>query len=212
LLEEPKQVDAIEALAQKEQAKLTEAFLNRAGAFLKEYKVAQLKLKPGEETPKEFADRYQVLKKEMRKLGRFYKASRTWKSLAHSYEKKIPSLKLELVSKVNKDWKAKNKKLLALLNHVKDNTDLIEVEIYNGASQDLVWKNAHSGYAKAEAGLEEKKAAPDAAHTWSWGRILASNIEDSEVWEDELGALKADVTDQCSLKEKFLKLKVIKKE
>jgi hypothetical protein len=212
LLDEPKRVAAIEGTAQAEQHKLTDAFLARASQFLKEYKVAQLKLKPGEETPKEFGDRYTVLKKDLRKLGRFYKASRTWKSLARSYEKKIPALKIELVARVNKDWKAKNKKLLSTLNKVKDNTDLIEVEIYNGASQDLVWKSVHSDYADKEKALEEVKDAPDGAHTWNWGRFLASSIENTEVWEDELGALKADVTDQCGKKEKYLKLKLIRKE
>ena len=212
LLGEPKRVEEIEANAQAEQTKLTVAFLNRAGQFLKEYRVAQLKLKPGEEIPKEFPDRYTVLKKDMRKLSRFYKASRTWKTLARAYEKKIPALKLEMVARVNHDFKAKNEKLLSLLNKVKDNTDLIEVEIYNGASQDLVWKNVHSDYAAAEKSLEDKKEAPDAAHTWNWGRFLASSIEDSEVWEDELGALKADVTNQCNKKEKYLKLKLIKKD
>jgi hypothetical protein len=212
LLDEPKLVAAIESTAQIEQKKLTDAFLARAAQFIKDYRVAQLKLKPGEDTSKEFQDRYVVLKKDLRKLGRFYKASRTWKSLARAYERKIPVLKTELVARVNKDWKSKNKKLLTLLNKVKDNTDLIEVEIYNGASQDLVWKSAHSDYAEKEKSLEETKDAPDGAHTWNWGRFLASSIENTEVWEDELGALKADVTDQCGKKEKYLKLRILKKE
>jgi len=209
---EPKHLTDIESQASVEQNKLTEDFLAKSSQFIKEYKVAEIKLKPGESLPLEFSERYVSLKKELRKLGRFYKASRTWKTLARSYEKKIPILNGELKEKVNQDWKTKTRKLLALLKRVKDNTDLIEVEIYNGASQDLVWKTAHPGYAGAEKSLEAQKEAPDAAHTWNWGRFLASSIEDTEVWEDELGALKADVSDQCSKKEKFLKIKVMKKE
>jgi hypothetical protein len=212
LLGESKRVDEIEAKAQAEQNKLTLAFLNRASQFLKDYRIAQLRLKPGQELAADFPTRYGVLRKDMRKLSRFHKASRTWKTLARAYEKKIPSLKLEMVARVNHDWKVKNEKLLTLLNKVKDNTDLIEVEIYNGASQDLVWKNVHSDYAAKEKSLEDNKDSPDGAHTWNWGRFLASSIEESEVWEDELGALKADVSNQCNKKEKYLKLKMIKKD
>lgn len=212
LLDEPRQVEQIEANARKEQAALTQSFLTRATEFVKDFRIAKLKLKPGQETPKEFASRYQILKKDLRKLGRFYKASRTWRALAKSYEKKIPELKLQLVAKVNLDWKAKQKRTLNLLNKVKDNTDLIEVEIYNGASQDLVWKSSHPEYAGMEQGLEAQKQGADGAKTWNWGRFLASSIEDSEVWEDEMGALKADVSDQCGKKEKFLKLKLMKRK
>jgi hypothetical protein len=211
ILLEPKHIEEIEGFAQKEQSKLAEDFLNKSGQFVKDYRVAKLKLKLGQELPAEFADRFAVLKKDLRKLTRFYKASRTWKALARSYEKKIPNIKVGLVEKVNHDWKAKQKRTLALLTRVKDNLDLIEVEIYNGASQDLVWKNAHSDFADAK-NMDTQKDAPDAARTWNWGRFLASSIEDSEVWEDELGALKADVTDQCGKKEKYLKLKLKKKD
>ncbi len=34
-----------------------------------------------------------------------------------------------------------------------------------------------------------------------------SELEDAEVWEDEVGALKGDVSDQCNKKEKYLSLK-----
>ena len=211
LVSSPEQVSAIEANASKEQKKLTDDFLIKATQFIKEFRVAKIKLKPGETISMQFAERYRVLKKDLRMLSRFYKASRTWRVLAHSYEKKIPSLKLELVSRINHDWKEKNRKLLALLEKIKDNSDLIEVEIYNGASKDLVWKTAHADYAKKEKDLEPKKEAIDTAHTWNWGRFLASSIENNEVWEDELGALKANTSDQCGKKEKYLNLKAKRK-
>ncbi len=208
LLGEPKRLTEIEGTAVSEQNRLTQAFVAKTAAFLQEYRVAKLKLKPGQDLPGQFPTRYLQLKKDLRKLSHFYRASKTWKTLARNYEKKIPGLKLELVAKVNQDLKAKNKKLLATLNRVKDNTDLIEVEIYNGASQDLVWKNAHPDFEKVSQTLDEEKRAENGAHTWNWGRFLASNLENSEVWEDELGAVKADVTDQCGKKEKFLQLRL----
>ena len=208
LLNEPKRLVEIETAGATEQNRLTAAFIDKTTQFLKDYRIAKLKLKPGQELGSTYSDRYIHLKKDLRKLSRFYVASKTWKKLARNYEKKIPGLKLELVAKVNQDLKAKNKKLLATLNRVKDNTDLIEVEIYNGASQDLVWKNAHPDFEKASEKMDDEKRTENGAHTWNWGRFLASNLENSEVWEDELGAVKADVTDQCGKKEKFLQLRL----
>ncbi|MBC7397257.1 MAG: hypothetical protein H7333_07415 [Bdellovibrionales bacterium] len=211
LLNEPKHLSEVEATATAEQARLSNAFVQKTAQFLKDYRVAKLQLKPGQDLPKEFPTRYLLLKKELRKLSHFYRASKTWRVLARNYEKKIPGLKLELVAKVNTDLKAKNKKLLATLDRVKDNTDLIEVEIFNGASQDLVWKSAHPDFEKVSQSLDEEKRAESGAHTWNWGRFLASNLENAEVWEDELGAVKADVTDQCGKKDRFLQLKLIKR-
>lgn len=212
LIDHPKRFAEIESMAQVEQSKLSKEFLNRASKLTQELKIAKLKLKPGEELAPEFADRYYAIKKEMRALGHFYKSSKTWKNLAKSYEKRIPAMRTKLVAQVNRDLANKNKKLLSLLNKVRDNADLIEVEIYNSASQDLIWKNAHPDFEKMSQSLDETKPTPDAAHTWSWGRFPASNIDQSEVWEDELGALKADVADQCGEKEKFLKIGQLKRQ
>ena len=211
LIDQPKKFVEFESNAQIEQTNLTKSFLEHATQFTQDLKIAKLKLKPGEELPTEFADRYYSVKKEMRTLSHFYRSSKAWKILAKNYENRIPSLRTKLVNRINQDLMSKNKKLLSLLNKVRDNSDLIEVEIYNAASQDLIWKNAHPNFEKMSQSLEEQKAAPDAAHTWNWGRFLASNIDQSEVWEDELGALKADVSDQCGQKEKFLKLGQLKR-
>ncbi len=211
LIEEPKRFVEIEKNAGVEQGKLTTLFLENATRFTQDLKVAKLKLKPGEELSKEFADRYYLVKKEMRLLSQFYRASKVWKSVTKSYAKHLPSYREKLVSRVNTDLSSKNRKLLVLLEKVRDNSDLIEVEIYNAASQDLIWKNAHPNFEKMTKEMKDEKPVQDTAQTWNWGRFLASDIDQSEVWEDELGALKADVSDQCSQKEKFLKLGQLKK-
>jgi hypothetical protein len=212
MISHPKLIVETEAKAYNEQVRLTKDWVTRAAKFIQEVKIANLKLKTNQTLAPEFADRYVTLKRDHRKLSQFYRASKVWKALARSYEKRLPAMRAELVKRVNSDFNKKNQKLLAVLRNVRDNSDLIEVEIYNGASQDIVWKNAHPDFEAKKDELTEEKSGPDHTETWSWGHFLASDIENSEVWEDELGALKADVQSQCNAKEKFLKLSLMKRE
>lgn len=211
LIENPKRLADIQKKAALEQTQLTDAFIDRAQKFVKGVKVAKLKLKPGEELAASFGDDYLQIKRELRSLTRYYKASKIWKNLSKNFEKKIPGLRSELVAKVDADLKSQNKNMLTQLERVRDNADLIEVEIYNGASQDMIWKNVHPDFEQMSEELKEQKAAPAASKVWNWGRLLASDVENAEVWEDELGALKADISDQCDQRERYLKLKVIKR-
>ncbi|MBU6154570.1 MAG: hypothetical protein KGP28_09745 [Bdellovibrionales bacterium] len=212
MIAHPRLIAETESKAYTEQVRMTKEWVSRAASFIQEVKVANLKLKSNQTLAPEFADRYATLKRDHRKLSQFYRASRVWKTLARNYEKRLPGMRAELVKRVNADFNKKNQKLLAMLRNVRDNSDLIEVEIYNGASQDIVWKNAHPEFEAKKDELLEEKSGPDHSETWSWGRFLASDIENSEVWEDELGALKADVQSQCNAKEKFLKLSLMKRE
>jgi len=212
MISHPQKIAQTESQAYQEQVRLTQDWVARATAFIKEVKIANLKLKANQTLAPEFADRYATLKRDNRKLSQFYRASKVWKSLARSYERRLPSMRADLVKQVNADFSKKNQKLLSILRNVRDNSDLIEVEIYNGASQDIIWKNAHPDFEAKKDDLMDDKSGPDHSETWSWGRVLASDIENSEVWEDELGALKADVQSQCNAKEKFLKISLMKRE
>jgi hypothetical protein len=211
LLGHTKLITEIETAAALEQNRLTRNFIQRASTLIKEVQVANLRLKPGQTLPPEFADRYLVLKKDLRKLAQFYRASKTWKALSKSYQGRIASMKETLVTKINQDFNKSNKRILAVLENVRANADLIEVEIYNGASQDLVWKNANPDFEKLAPELEIEKASPDHTATWSWGHVQSADVDNTEIWEDELGALKADVSNQCGVKEKYLKLNLMKK-
>jgi tetratricopeptide (TPR) repeat protein len=212
MISHPKLIAETEGRAYTEQVRLTKDWVTRAATFIQEVKVANLKLRTNQTLAPEFADRYATLKRDHRKLSQFYRASKVWKALARSYEKRLPAMRAELVKRVNVDFNKKNQRLMAVLRNVRDNSDLIEVEIYNGASQDIVWKNAHPDFEAKKDDLVDEKSGPDQTETWSGGHFLASDIENSEVWEDELGALKADVHSQCNAKEKFLKLSLMKRE
>jgi hypothetical protein len=210
LLGQPQKLVSLQKNGANEQDVLTAKFIERAQNFVKSVRTAKLKLKPGEELAESYGDQLIQLKRDLRGLTHFYKASKIWRNLAKNYEKKLPSYREKLVAKINHALLKRDAQMLSLLNKVHENTDLIEVEIYDGASQDLIWKNAHPDYEKMtekwNGKTEDEETA--SAKVWNWGRFLASDIENAEIWEDELGALKADTTNQCGKKEKYLQVKV----
>jgi tetratricopeptide (TPR) repeat protein len=185
------------------QKRISQEFLNHATSFIREAKLARLSSRKNDA---DLQSKYSDLRKEWRKVARFHKASTTWKTLTRQWQKTAESTRGALVKKVNEDLKQKNRKMLTLIENIRKNSDLIEVEIYNGASQDLIWKSNHPEFGRISRTLEESKPEADSARTWSWGRFATADIEDNEVWEDELGALKADVQNHCGMKEKYLKL------
>jgi len=155
--------------------------------LIRDLKIANLKttIEP------EMAQRLLSAKKEIRRMIRFNQASKILVSVVKKYDQSIPQEKTKLVSKINRDLNQKDKEMLSLLKAVRENVDLIEVEVYNGASREMV---------RIE---NDKKKAPAAAPTfettlaWNWGRFPASDIDRAEIWEDEMGAMKANITNHC---------------
>lgn len=205
LIEQPKLASALKAQAFTEQQKLTEKYLTESREFIQEVKKATLKLKPQQELDAQYGEQHLKLKRELRRLIHFYHSSKTWNKLTQAYYKKIPQLKADLVKKINHDLKDQTQLIQSKLADLKENTYMIEVEIYNGASQDLVFKNAHPTFSSEKINIEKEKNT--ASEVYSWGRFQKQDLDQQEVWEDELGTLKADTTDQCQKKERYLKLK-----
>lgn len=139
----------------------------------------------------ELAQRLLSAKKEIRRMIRFNQAGKIMQIALKKFDATIPGEKAKLVKKVNKDLSSRNKELLSLLKRVRENIDLVEIEVYNGASRDL---------AKLESNVKKEAAqAPkfENAMSWSWGRFSAADIEREEIWEDEMGAMKANIVNHC---------------
>jgi hypothetical protein len=139
----------------------------------------------------ELSKRMLTAKKEIRRVVRFNQASKIMMSVVKKYDATIPSEKAKLVSKINRDLTLKNKEMLSLLKKVRENVDLIEVEVYNGASREMARIEALKKVQPIESPKFENALA------WNWGRFPASDIEKAEIWEDEMGALKANITNHC---------------
>lgn len=120
-------------------------------------------------------------------------------------ETRAGSIRTELVREINADFSRRAARMLRQLNDVAENGKLIEVEIYSGASHDMIWRNAHPDYARIEREMKVAYSRPKGS-TLNWGTInpTAGKIE---IWEDELGSFKANLHDNCSSKERYLALK-----
>jgi hypothetical protein len=93
------------------------------------------------------------------------------------------------------------------LRKIAENNHFIEVEIYSGATQDIVWQNAHPNYKEVAKELKTTETRKIASNVWDWGQSDMSLQGSEELWEDELGNFRADLFDNCNSKDKYLALK-----
>jgi hypothetical protein len=137
---------------------------------------------------------YRALRKSMGPVRRM---------AAHS-TKSIPALQAESERSLEADLQRRTRRMGVRLNEVIENLGLVEIEILEGASRDLVWQNAHPEMAKK---AQEQVRAKSRSRTWDWGSAFtAMDSKDGrtaeELWEDELGSHEVLVTDRCELRER----------
>jgi hypothetical protein len=139
---------------------------------------------------------YRALRKSMGPIRRM---------AAHSASL-IPSIRSEADRWLEADLQRRTKRMKIRLDEVIENLGLVEIEILDGASRDLVWQNAHPEMAKK---AQEQARARSRAKSWDWGSAFttmdSSDGRDSEeLWEDELGSHEVLVTDRCELRERHV--------
>lgn len=118
----------------------------------------------------------------------------------------LEGLRAQWVDRINAELARRNARMLAQLEEVRENSKLIQIEIYNGASHDMIWRNAHPDYASIAKHFKENIEEPSGSEVWKWGSI-DPNSDSVEIWEDELGDFKAGLRNNCKNKEKYLALK-----
>lgn len=131
----------------------------------------------------------------------FVASGPAWRAILEASRKKIPQIAKASRSRIEADLSARNQKMLARLAEISENSQLIEIEIYQGASQDLVFKNAHPDFT---ASLPKPASQESGLY---WGKAPGLDGEDGEIWEDELGNFRADLPDNCANQERYLALK-----
>jgi hypothetical protein len=150
-------------------------------------------------------------RKKVHRYLRVREAAGPWRGIIASHERSLPELRKRLKGGIERDLIQRAERMVARLEEIAENNQLIEIEILNGASQDLVWQNANPDFKKvareiAESG--EKAQRRPAGQTLDWGRSAAwENAENAEIWEDELGSFKTDLIDNCSSKDKYLAIR-----
>lgn len=138
-------------------------------------------------------------------------AGAAWRSIAKKHQAKMASTKEKLVSRINLDLAKRNSRMLNQLMEIAENNRMIEIEIYNGATQDIIWQNNNPGYNEVAEKLKEDHVKLASAEVWNWGHSPTDSENWQEVWEDELGSFKVDLYDNCSSKDKYLAIKGLMK-
>ena len=112
----------------------------------------------------------------------------------------------DATARINSELASRTGAMLAKLDEVAENSKLIQVEIYNGASHDMIWQHANSDFSEKTSDWKAESKHDSAGRVWNWGRVRKSGKR-TEIWEDELGSLQANLNDNCSNKAKYLELK-----
>ena len=173
------------------------------------YQKAKIRLKPGEVVSASLMNEARALRRDLVHYRRLKASGRVWKRVLASHNARMPMLQKALVSEVDEEIRRLNGRMLAQLEEVSENNERIEIEILNGASQDLVFQNAHPDYKDVAARLKKTGKGQWAAdQVYNWGATPGGLEGADEIWEDELGSFRADLTDHCESRERYLTLRL----
>ncbi len=111
-----------------------------------------------------------------------------WQAALDSYDELALEQRDQIMGNIEAEFRALNKRLLSRLEAVMSNNELIEAEIYSGAGTDLVRQNAN-------AELTPAKNSDRRNYDWVISRRKDGK---EEVWEDELGTMKAKLENYCA--------------
>lgn len=128
-----------------------------------------------------------------------------FRSVIQAFNKTVKYREKRILEVINQDLELRLKYLLWHLNQAGDNGEFLEAEILRKAGDDIVWQNLNPEYKdyltklKAEDSKQRK--------FWNWGETSILSDENSELWEDELGNIRAEVTNICKAKDDVTEIK-----
>jgi tetratricopeptide (TPR) repeat protein len=208
ILHENQAIVTLGKAGQREQKERAVRLLKETSQLRKEYRLAKIRLKPGEDIPSGLKEELKRLISEITHYNRLAAGAPIWRMISASFVQNVPASQKELISEIEAELASLNRSMLELLIEISENNELIEVEIYNGASTDMVWKNAHPG-AKTQANgnaARNEDSANNSAEIYDWGKNPGTLTDGGEMWEDELDSMKANLADHCAKGTKYLKV------
>ncbi len=211
LFQEKNATASLPKIANSEQLKLAGEIIAKARALkpiLRKAKAEQKK--SGKPLSRSIASQLDDIRRQVSHLRRIQTAAPVWKVILKNYQKQVPGLVDKLMARINGDLKNRSTRMLAQLEEIVENTQLIEVEIYNGASQDIIWQNAHPDYKELAQQLKNDRQLASKEMTYDWGKITIGSDEEEEIWEDEMGSFKSNLFDNCNSKDKYLVIKRVR--
>ncbi len=127
------------------------------------------------------------------------RAAPAWKKLRRGNEELASMRRKTLVSEVNKWIKNINDDMRFQLSDVVENLRFVEIEIYQGASMDMVFSHANPSFEKKLNDMKKSEGGLRPG-VWQWGSLNTAALQKQEIWEDELGGFKADLPNRCDKK------------
>jgi len=157
--------------------------------------------------PQPFISDVSNLREDFIHFQRLRKAAPIWNRVVSSFDKTKVKRRNQLLDDINTDLRIITEKMMSSLVSTSENMQLVKMEVYNGATHDIVWQNANPDYEKVADEIEAKKKAAAKSKVWSWGQVSGGIFGNEEIWEDELGSFKAQLVNNCSTKKKFVQIK-----
>lgn len=207
VFEEGKLSDSLSAQGKTEQRGLTVKLISSIRKLRKEFEQAKIRMKPGENVNDRLSNatkqEMETVKNELIQLRHIKNAAPYWRKMLASYQARIPAIQTAAVTQVKQEIVRLNQRMLGQLDEISANNELIEVEILNGASDDMIWQNANPKLAEKVKKTKMQKMAAASEKVWNWGKTQGGFEGGGEIWEDEAGSLSAELYDNCKSKEKY---------
>ena len=126
------------------------------------------------------------------------KAKTSLLQMLSQYKPQLRTLEEALVARIERDLEERSKQMLFLMAEVAENGQLIEAEIFNEAGEDIIAAN-FPGKKRPVVQARKGAATPEEiGPTLDWGRYPAGKKEgQGEIWQDEVGALRTELSDKC---------------
>ncbi|MGK5089513.1 hypothetical protein WDW86_18330 [Bdellovibrionota bacterium FG-2] len=138
------------------------------------------------------------------------KANALWIAIYLASQRSASVRRKDLVTQISRHIRDENTELLRRLREAAQSLRLVEIEIFNGASHDMIFMNAHPDYSATLAKWIEPLKNEQADKKWLWGALPTDPEARVEIWADELGAIRANLPDHCTNKDKYLALKSVR--
>jgi len=200
----------VSRMGAREQSHLVQTLLDTIQEFKPRLKLARMQRQPGELLPPPILKGLEKIRKQVLHLRRLEQAAPVWRSIFSNYQRYFLDRKIKLIATINEDLKVRTDRAKIQLDEIAENLQLVEVEIYNGATHDIIWQNAHPDYRAIAQKMDDERQEA-AARIWNWGSVTTSDEDNGEIWEDELGSFRANLFDNCLSKDKYLAIKMKKK-
>lgn len=143
---------------------------------------------------------YQLYTKRV-KAGKSNAWVKEWKRPLPLFYNSVVARQKQIGKKMDAVLAYLTKKMVRQVARIVENVQMLEVEIYDAAGEDMVWRNVNTEYLTWLEDQEKDKRSQ--SKFWDWGKTPVNPNSKDEVWEDELGWTLADVDDECKLKKKF---------